>query len=229
MKEVYIMPKGKLIVLEGIDGSGKSSQYRRLCARMENDGIDYNHIVFPRYDKESSSLIRMYLRGEFGEKPSDVSAYAASTFYAVDRYASYCSDWGKIYENGGLIISDRYTTSNAVHQGSKLDNDELPEFFDWLADLEYVKMGLPKPDLVIYLDVDIETSLRRMAKRQETTSTTADIHEKDVAYLSRCLEVAGIACEHFGWMRIPYLKDGLEREVDEKNAQIYEIVKNYIK
>lgn len=228
MKEVYIMPKGKLIVLEGIDGSGKSSQYRRLCARMENDGIDYNHIVFPRYDKESSSLIRMYLRGEFGEKPSDVSAYAASTFYAVDRYASYCSDWGKIYENGGLIISDRYTTSNAVHQGSKLDNDELPEFFDWLADLEYVKMGLPKPDLVIYLDVDIETSLRRMAKRQETTSTTADIHEKDVAYLSRCLEVAGIACEHFGWMRIPYLKDGLEREVDEKNAQIYEIVKNYI-
>lgn len=229
MKEVYIMPKGKLIVLEGIDGSGKSSQYRRLCARMENDGIDYNHIVFPRYDKESSSLIRMYLRGEFGEKPSDVSAYAASTFYAVDRYASYCSDWGKIYENGGLIISDRYTTSNAVHQGSKLDNDKLPEFFDWLADLEYVKMGLPKPDLVIYLDVDIETSLRRMAKRQETTSTTADIHEKDVAYLSRCLEVAGIACEHFGWMRIPYLKDGLEREVDEKNAQIYEIVKNYIK
>jgi len=229
LKEVYIMPKGKLIVLEGIDGSGKSSQYRRLCARMENDGIDYNHIVFPRYDKESSSLIRMYLRGEFGEKPSDVSAYAASTFYAVDRYASYCSDWGKIYENGGLIISDRYTTSNAVHQGSKLDNDELPEFFDWLADLEYVKMGLPKPDLVIYLDVDIETSLRRMAKRQETTSTTADIHEKDVAYLSRCLEVAGIACEHFGWMRIPYLKDGLEREVDEKNAQIYEIVKNYLK
>lgn len=228
MKEVYIMPKGKLIVLEGIDGSGKSSQYRRLCARMENDGIDYNHIVFPRYDKESSALIRMYLKGEFGEKPSDVSAYAASTFYAVDRYASYCSDWGKIYENGGLIISDRYTTSNAVHQGSKLDNDELPEFFDWLADLEYVKMGLPKPDLVIYLDVDIETSLRRMAKRQETTSTTADIHEKDVAYLSRCLEVAGIACEHFGWMRIPYLKDGLEREVDEKNAQIYEIVKNYI-
>ena len=223
------MSKGKLIVLEGIDGSGKSSQYRRLCARMENDGIDYNHIVFPRYDKDSSALIRMYLNGEFGEKPSDVSAYATSTFYAVDRFASYRSDWGKIYENGGIIISDRYTTSNAVHQGSKLDNSQLPEFFDWLADLEYVKMGLPRPDLVIYLDVDIETSLRRMAKRQESTSTTADIHEKDVAYLSRCLEVAGIACEHFGWMRIPYMKDGLEREVDEKNAQIYEIVKNYIK
>ena len=223
------MAKGKLIVLEGIDGSGKSSQYRRLCARMENDGIDYNHIVFPRYDKDSSALIRMYLKGEFGKKPSDVSAYAASTFYAVDRFASYRSDWGKIYENGGLIISDRYTTSNAVHQGSKLENEQLPEFFDWLADLEYVKMGLPRPDLVIYLDVDIETSLKRMEKRQQSTSTSADIHEKDVAYLSRCLEVAGVACEYFGWTRVPYLKNGAERDVDEKNAQIYEIVKSYLK
>ena len=122
------MAKGKLIVLEGIDGSGKSAQYRRLCARMENDGIAYTHIVFPRYDKESSSLIRMYLSGQFGTKPGDVNAYAASTFYAVDRYASYRTDWGKIYENGGLILSDRYTTSNAVHQGSKLSDEELPAF-----------------------------------------------------------------------------------------------------
>lgn len=222
------MSQGKLIVLEGIDGSGKSSQYRRLCARMENDSIEYNHIVFPRYDKDSSALIRMYLNGEFGENPSDVSAYAASTFYAVDRFASYRSDWGKIYENGGIIISDRYTTSNAVHQGSKLEKAELPAFFDWLADLEYVKMGLPKPDLVIYLDVDIETSLRRMKKRQQSTDTHADIHEKDVAYLSRCLETASIACEHFGWQRIPYMKDGAEREVDEKNDEIYRLVRSYL-
>lgn len=222
------MSKGKLIVLEGIDGSGKSSQYRRLCARMENDGIEYNHIVFPRYDKDSSALIRMYLNGEFGENPADVSAYAASTFYAVDRYASYRNDWGDIYENGGLIIADRYTTSNAVHQGSKLDKAELPAFFDWLADLEYVKMGLPKPDLVIYLDVDLETSLRRMEKRQQSTDTHADIHEKDISYLAHCLETADIACEHFGWKRIPYMKDGLEREVDEKNDEIYALVRSYL-
>lgn len=123
------MTKGKLIVLEGIDGSGKSSQYRRLCARMEKDGIDYNHIVFPRYDKESSALIRMYLNGEFGTHPDDVNPYTASTFYAVDRFAAYRTDWGKIYESGGLILSDRYTTSNAVHQGSKLSDEKLPEFF----------------------------------------------------------------------------------------------------
>ena len=218
------MGKGKLIVLEGIDGSGKSTQYRRLCQRMENDKIDYNHIVFPRYDKESSALLRLYLGGAFGTDPGDVNAYTASTFYAVDRFASYRDDWGKIYENGGLILSDRYTTSNAVHQGCKLPDDELPDFFNWLADLEYVKMGLPRPDLVIYLDVDIETATRRMRRREAKNNTQADIHEKDTAYLERCLRTAGMAAEHYGWVRIPYKKDGLEREADEKNAEIYSVV-----
>ena len=222
------MAKGKLIVLEGIDGSGKSAQYRRLCARMEKDGIEYNHIVFPRYDKESSALIRMYLGGEFGSKPSDVNAYAASTFYAVDRYAAYRTDWGKIYEQGGLILSDRYTTSNAVHQGSKLPDEELPAFFAWLSDLEYGKMGLPKPDLVIYLDVDVETSLARMRRRQEKTHTSADIHEKDLAYLERCLHTADKAAVFYGWTRIPYRKNGVERELDEKNAEIYRILLEHL-
>ena len=219
------MGKGKLIVLEGIDGSGKSAQYRRLCERLENDKIAYNHIVFPRYDRDSSALIRLYLGGAFGTKPGDVNAYAASTFYAVDRYASYCEDWGRLYENGGLIISDRYTTSNAVHQGSKLPDDELPDFFNWLTDLEYNKMGLPSPDLVIYLDVDLETSLRRMRRREQKTNTHADIHEKDTNYLARCLHTADMACRHYGWTRIPFMKDGVERETDEKNAEIYRIVR----
>ena len=223
------MAKGKLIVLEGIDGSGKSAQYRRLCKRMENDGIAYTHIVFPRYDKESSALIRLYLGGQFGSRPGDVNAYTASTFYAVDRFASYREDWGEIYENGGIILSDRYTTSNAVHQGSKLPDEELPAFFDWLQDLEYVKMGLPRPDLVLYLDVDVETSLARMRRRQQKTHTSADIHEQDVAYLERCLRTARRAAEHYGWTSIPYLKDGKEREVDEKNQEIYSILREYLK
>ena len=218
------MSHGKLIVLEGIDGSGKSAQYRRLCARMENDGIAYNHIVFPRYDKESSALIRMYLSGQFGENPGDVNAYAASTFYAVDRYASYRTDWGEIYKRGGIILSDRYTTSNAVHQGSKLADGELPDFFRWLSDLEYEKMGLPKPDLVIYLDVDIETSLARMRRREAKNHTHADIHEQDIEYLRRCLRTAERAADFFGWTRIPFMKDGQERDVDEKNEEIYRIL-----
>ncbi len=220
------MGKGKLIVLEGIDGSGKSAQYRRLCARMEKDKIAYNHIVFPRYDKDSSALIRMYLGGRFGGSPSDVNAYAASTFYAVDRYASYQEDWGTIYENGGLILSDRYTTSNAVHQGCKLPDAELPAFFNWLSDLEYGKMGLPEPDLVIYLDVDLETSLRRMRRREQKNHTAADIHERDNSYLIRCLHTADLACEHYGWRRISFQKDGQEREADEKNEEIYKLILN---
>ena len=218
------MSKGKLIVLEGIDGSGKSAQYRRLCERMEKDKIAYNHIVFPRYDNESSALIRLYLNGRFGSHPDDVNAYAASTFYAVDRFASYRDDWGSVYENGGLILSDRYTTSNAVHQGSKLSDGELPEFFEWLSDLEHVKLGLPEPDLVLYLDVDIETSLARMKKRQEKNHNSADIHEKDVDYLCRCLHTADMAARHYGWRRIPFMKDGVEREVDEKNQELYDIL-----
>ena len=222
------MGKGKLIVLEGIDGSGKYAQYRRLCARMEKDQIAYNHIVFPRYDKESSALIRMYLNGEFGSRPDDVNAYTASTFYAVDRFAAYQTDWGKLYEAGGLILSDRYTTSNAVHQGSKLSEEELPDFFAWLADLEYKKMGLPRPDLVIYLDVDVQTSLARMRRRQAKNHTSADIHEKDTAYLERCLRTARRAADYFGWTRIPYLKDGAERDVDEKNDEIYSIILQHL-
>lgn len=223
------MSKGKLIVLEGIDGSGKSAQYRRLCDRMENDGIVYNHIEFPRYDKESSALIRMYLGGEFGEHPNDVDPYAASTFYAVDRFASYRTDWGGIYNNGGIILSDRYTTSNAVHQGCKLPEGEQEGFFAWLYELEHKHMGLPVPDLVIYLDVDIETSAARMRRREAKTNSSADIHEKDPKYLERCLRTAEKAAEFYGWRRIPFMKDGCERDVDEKNAEIYRIILDAIK
>ena len=223
------MNQGKLIVLEGIDGSGKSAQYRRLCAKMERDGMDYHHIVFPRYDKDSSALIRMYLGGQFGSRPQDVNAYTASTFFAVDRFASYREDWGKIYHEGGLILSDRYTTSNAVHQGSKMPEDELPDFFAWLYDLEYNKMGLPVPDLVIYLDVDIETSLARMKHRQEKTNTTADIHEKDVVYLERCLRTAQLAADYYGWAKIPFMKDAKERALEEKNEQIYQLILDTLK
>ena len=215
------MSKGKLIVLEGIDGSGKSAQYRRLCARMEKQKIDYNHIVFPRYDKESSALVRMYLSGQFGSHPGDVNPYAASTFYAVDRFASYREDWGKIYENGGLILSDRYTTSNAVHQGSKLPAEELPEFFAWLYDLEYNKMGLPKPDMVIYLDVDVQTSLSRMARRQQNTNTKADIHEQDLEYLATCRRTGRAAAEYYGWTVIGCVKNGAMRSIDDIHEEIY--------
>ena len=144
---------GRLIVFEGTDGSGKSTQFRLLCRRMEEEGHPFHRLVFPRYDQPSSALIRMYLAGEFGSRPEDVNAYAASSFYAVDRYASWKQDWGSCYRKGGLVLSDRYTTSNAVHQACKLPEGEWEAFFRWLDDFEHGKLGLPRPDLVLYLDM----------------------------------------------------------------------------
>ena len=216
---------GKLIVLEGIDGSGKSAQYRRLCARFEREGVDYHSIVFPRYGEESSALIRMYLNGAFGSKPEDVNACAASIFYAVDRYASYMTEWREYYNNGGAVLSDRYTTSNAVHQGAKLPPEEQPAFFDWLYDLEYVKLGLPRPDLVIFLDVDLETSERRIARRAQKHGGGSDIHERDAEYLQLCLDTGRRAAAHYGWRVVDFMKDGAEREADEKHEEIFGIIK----
>ena len=141
---------GKLLVLEGTDASGKSTQFERLCQALDARGIEYRRLVFPRYKDDSSALIRMYLGGQFGTHPDDVSAYTASTFFAVDRYASYQTEWKDYYENGGLILADRYTTSNAVHQASKLEGDEQKAFLDWLFDFEYRIMGIPAPELVFF-------------------------------------------------------------------------------
>ena len=148
------MKRGRLIVIEGTDGSGKSTQFARLCRRAEHEGIAFQRLVFPQYQEESSALLRMYLNGEFGRKPGDVNAYAASLMFSMDRYASYKQDWGAFYEAGGLVIADRYTTSNAVHQASKLPPEERTVFLNWLFELEYGKLGLPKPDLVLYLDME---------------------------------------------------------------------------
>lgn len=222
------MMQGKLIIMEGIDGSGKSTQYKKLCEHLAADGTEFKNVVFPRYSEESSALIRAYLGGQFGDKPGDVNAYAASTFFAVDRFASFKTDWGAYYKQGGLILCDRYTTSNACHQGSKVPPEERQNFLNWLYDFEFRLMELPKPDLVIYLDVDLEASRRQMEHRQSETNTAADIHEKDFAYLSACLEAGRYAADHYGWQRIRCVQDGAMRSVEEIHEEIYAAVKNTI-
>ena len=222
------MMQGKLIIMEGIDGSGKSTQYKKLCEHLAADGTEFKNVVFPRYSEESSALIRAYLGGQFGDKPGDVNAYAASTFFAVDRFASFKTDWGAYYKQGGLILCDRYTTSNACHQGSKVPPEERQSFLNWLYDFEFRLMELPKPDLVIYLDVDLEASRRQMEHRQSETNTAADIHEKDFAYLSACLEAGRYAADHYGWQRIRCVQNGAMRSVEEIHEEIYAAVKNTI-
>lgn len=220
---------GKLIVIEGTDGSGKSTQFNKMQERLQKDGVTFQCLQFPRYQKESSALIRMYLGGAFGAKPSDVNAYAASAFYAVDRYASYKEDWNEWYENGGLILSDRYTTSNAVHQASKLTGKEQEEYLDWLYEFEYEKLALPRPDLVIYLDVPTDFTEKMLRGREQATNTKADIHEKDMDYLATCRETGRAAAQHYGWNVISCVRDGQMRSIEDIHEEIYAAVKNCLK
>ena len=220
---------GKLIVIEGTDGSGKSTQSRLLKEHLEKDAIDFKYIVFPRYQQDSSALIRMYLGGEFGSNPSDVNAYAASAFYAVDRFASYKQDWGQWYENGGLVISDRYTTSNAVHQASKESGQARTRFLDWLYEFEYEKLGLPRPDLTIYLDVPTDFTEKMLRGREQATNTKADIHEQDMDYLATCRQTGRAAAAHYDWTVIQCVRDGQMRSMEDIHNEIYAAVQNCLK
>ena len=216
---------GKLIVLEGTDGSGKSTQLQLLCNRLKQDGTVFQRLVFPRYSEPSSMLVRMYLNGEFGTHPSDVNAYAASTFYAVDRYASYQMDWKSGYETGTLFLSDRYTTSNAIHQASKLPRERRRSYLQWLFDFEYEKLNLPRPDLVIFLDMPTEYSVQLLRSRENQTGTQGDIHEADTAYLASCREAAGEAAQYDGWHTVSCVRNRKIRTPEEIGQEIYDIVK----
>ena len=212
---------GKLIVIEGTDGSGKSTQFKLLTSRLEAEKKNFQKLVFPQYSEPSSALIRMYLGGEFGTKPSDVNAYAASAFYAVDRYASFKKVWGDWYADGGLIVSDRYTTSNAVHQASKEPEETQADFLKWLYDFEYNKLGLPAPDLVIYLDVPTDFTEAMMRRREADTNTHADIHEQDMTYLATCRRTGRKAAEYYGWKVIHCVENGTMRTIEDIHEEIY--------
>ena len=216
--------KGKLIVFEGTDGSGKATQSRLLCEHLRRENIPYKNITFPRYGKPSAAMVQEYLDGKLGRHPGDVNAYAASLMFSMDRYASYKQDWGSYYEQGGLLIADRYTTSNAVHQTSKLPPEQQRPFVDWLFDFEYQKLGLPAPDRVLYLDLPTELSEQMMRRREEATHTHADIHEQDEAYLRSCRESAARVVDWCGWQRIRCDRDGRIRSIQDIHQEVLERV-----
>ena len=222
------MKKGRLIVLEGTDGSGKATQAALLCQELDRRGIPYKKLEFPRYTEESSAPIRLYLGGAFGTHPDDVNAYAASTFFAVDRYASYKQDWGKFFEEGGLVITDRYTTANAVHQTSKLPAQERQAFLQWLFHFEYDLMGLPEPTRVLYLDVPTDLTEQMMRQREKNTATRADIHERDEEYLRHCRENARFVMDCCGWTKIDCAAEGAMRSIEDIHAEIMEVISDLL-
>lgn len=217
--------RGKLIVIDGLDGSGKATQSEKLVGRLTCEGIAAEKITFPDYKDDSSKLVQMYLRGDFGDSPDAVNSYAASSFYAVDRYASYKRFWQDDYNNGSVIVSDRYTTSNAVHQMSKLPCDEWDGYLEWLYDYEYRLLGLPKPDAVIFLDMPIEISQSLMKKRYDGDESKKDIHERAVEYLAQCRASAEYAAQKGGWIMLQCASQGKPDTIEQVSEKIYSLIK----
>ncbi len=206
--------EGKLIVIEGLDGSGKSTQEELLKQKLNACGLKINFIKLPNYDDPACELVKMYLSGRFGSKPEDVNAYAASAFFAVDRYVSFNCYWKVAYKKGEIFLADRYTTSNAYHQLTKTDRKDWDSYLEWLEDFEYNKMGIPKPVAVIYLDMPIEVSQKLMTGRYKGDESKKDIHEKNIDYLNNCRVAANYACDKLGWKRIECSSNGEPLPVD---------------
>ncbi len=211
---------GRIAVLEGLDGSGKSTQFEMLDKYLTDKGIRHRSISFPDYDNESSALVKLYLSGRIGSSPSDVNAYAASSFYAVDRYVSYRRFWEQDYKSGAFISAARYVTSNCIYQMTKLPEEQWDAYIEWLEDYEYERLGLPRPDCVIFLDMPIEISQKLMSTRYNGDETKKDIHEADVSYLHACRRAALFTAERCGWKLIACSEGDAPRPIDDIFADI---------
>ncbi|MBR6677089.1 MAG: deoxynucleoside kinase [Clostridia bacterium] len=220
---------GKFIVIEGLDGSGKTTQGKLLAQRLRNEGMTVRELSFPCYGEKSASLVEMYLGGELGSSPSDTNGYAASTLYAADRYISYVTDWKKDIESKDtVVLATRYTTANAYHQLSKLETSEWEGFMAWLYDFEFSKLGLPKPHRVVLLSMNPEISSENVKDRSQATGQKMDIHEKDKAYLLRCREAARFAAEADGWAVIECAPNGTLLPIDLINNKIREAISDIL-
>ena len=211
---------GKLMVIDGLDGCGKSTQLDLLDKALTARGETYRQISFPDYEQPSSALVKMYLGGELGGSPGAVNAYAASSFYAVDRYASYKRFWQNDYEAGVSIVAARYTTSNAIHQMTKCDESEWDSYLQWLEEYEYGLLGLPRPDQVIFLDMPLEVSQKLLKKRYEGDEEKKDIHERDTSYLEKCRKAALYAAKKLGWTVLACSENGEPLSVDTIHQQL---------
>lgn len=223
------MDMGKLIVIEGLDGSGKGTQAGELVKNLAARGELVRKISFPNYDSDSSALVKMYLSGQFGREPGDVNAYAASTFFAVDRYASFKQDWGEFYAQGGILVADRYTTSNAVHQCSKLEKGQWDDFLDWLFRFEYELLGIPAPDMVVYLRVDPLVSQRLMTGRYQGDESRKDIHEGNLPYLNRSRQAAEYCSRRLGWKEINCCDEQGMRSIDSIAQELLDAVEKELR
>lgn len=213
------MKRGKIIVLEGLDGSGKSTQLDLSLGFLKENGVTCRSVSFPNYEALSGKLVRQYLTGEI---PCDGrnGAYAASAFYAVDRYISYTTDWKGFYESGGVVLAGRYTTSNAIYQLTKLPPEEHEYYLNWLCDFEYGKLGLPEPDMVIFLDMPVHVSQGLLDKRYLGDKSKKDIHESNIEFLEECRKSALYSANMCGWKVINCAEGDYPLAIEDIYSQI---------
>lgn len=222
---------GKLIIIEsGSDASGKATQSEELLKKLTADGYNVRKVEYPNYKSESSTLVKMYLRGDFGKHADDVDAYIASTFFTADRYASFKTEWEEFYRSGGIVIADRYTTSNMVHQASKMEIEERDKYLDWLDDYEYNLFKIPRPDEVIFLNVPVDYSIKLMENRKNkfTGEEEKDIHESDKNYLRKTYNNSLYIADKYNWKRVECVENEQLRTIEDISNEIYEIVKNIL-
>lgn len=222
---------GKLIIIEsGSDASGKATQSEELLKKLTADGYNVRKVEYPNYKSESSTLVKMYLRGDFGKNADDVDAYIASTFFTADRYASFKTEWEEFYRSGGIVIADRYTTSNMVHQASKMEIEERDKYLDWLEDYEYNLFKIPRPDEVIFLNVPVDYSIKLMENRKNkfTGEDEKDIHESDKNYLKKTYNNSLYIADKYNWKRVECVENEQLRTIEDISNEIYEIVKKIL-
>lgn len=216
---------GKIIAIDGLDGSGKATQTALLTNHLKNIGVPVRQITFPNYESRSSELVKMYLNGEIFSNPNEINAYAAASFYAADRYISYQTDWARDYKSGTTILCDRYISSNAIHQMVKLEKSQWDEFLDWLYDYECDKLGLPLPNQTIFLDMPPEVSQELLLKRYEGDNTKKDIHENDFKYLLSCRQAALFTADKLGWDIISCAENGYPYDIETISKKIIECIR----
>lgn len=222
---------GRVIVIEGTDSSGKETQTKKLFEKLKEEGLKVRKLSFPNYDSPACEPVKMYLAGAFGDKALDVNPYPVSTMFAIDRYASYKMDWEKFYNEDGIVVTDRYTTSNMVHQASKIEDEEKKnQYLDWLEELEYKKMNIPEPDMVIFLNMPVETAVKLMAERKNkiTGEEKKDIHEQDTGYLKKSYNNACEIAKKYNWKEIKCVENQRLKTIDEIGEEIYSVVKEIV-
>lgn len=208
-----------IIDIEGTDGAGKKTQTDILFNFLIEQGYKVKKISFPNYDSESSALVKMYLRGEFGESANDINGYQASALYAVDRFATMSKINVDDYD---FVLFDRYVPSNMIHQSTRINDErELNEFLEWVEDFEYAKLGLPKPDKILFLNVPTEISMRLARSRDELKNgEQKDIHEKDDTHLINAYQKANYVAKKFDWIIIDCAENGKIKSIDEIHKDI---------